>query len=161
MERLLIIPDADGYNQRESGEEVFRTELQGGRGRYRRDKVGASRTVSVTWTLNPAQYQYWMAFYTTTLKKGTLPFLCALVSDYGNGPEEYEASIIPGSVGLPRQQGFVYQISATLEVTPNTHDPLTDQSIIDTYETFRDGGYQAMMDIAKLVNVTMPEDFGP
>lgn len=155
MLKLLIVPDADGYNSVD-GETVIRTGLDGGAARYRQDKLGASKMVSLKWTLNPQQYEYWRAFYVTGTKQGALAFLCDLVSENGRGPVEHVCNFIPGSVSLPTQQGYTYVQQAQLEVKPLVHNTQTDMSIIYLYGVTGGQTDSWINRLDHLVNVTAP-----
>lgn len=154
MEHLLLRPDSDSYSQQE-GVEVIGVELDGGGGRYRLDKIGATRKVSVTWTLNPNQYKYWRAFWNTSTKRGALPFLCDLVGEDGLGPWQYVCQFIPGSVQLPSQRGLTYVQAAQLEVKPRPVDEATDLETIMLFTGSVDS--DVLMDLGHLVNVVAPE----
>lgn len=159
MYKLQLRPDADGYNSVD-GESVLRVQLDGGAGRYRTDKIGATKTVTATWTMHPTQYQYWRAFYETGTKRGALPFLCDLVSDDGTGPAEHVCNFIPGSVSLPTQKGFTYVQQATLEVKPLPRDKNADLALINIWEAAGPEPELWLNELEKLVNVTMPENIG-
>jgi hypothetical protein len=154
MERLLLRPNSEDYNQ-EEGSEVIAVQLDGGAGRYRRDKVGASRKVNVSWTMNPNQYQYWRAFWNTATKRGTLPFLCDLVSEDGTGPIQHVCYFVPGSVSMPAQQGLTYKQSAVLEVKPNPVDDELNTAVMALFATSTDS--DVLWDLGRLVNETAPE----
>lgn len=154
MYKMQLAPDADGYNSTD-GDEVIQVKLDGGQARYRQDKLGATKTVQVKWTLNPSQYEYWRAFYVTATKKGALPFLCDLVSEDGLGPAEHTCNFVPGSVVLPTQQGLTYIQQATLEVVPLPRDEVADIILVATYPGT--GFFDAL---EHFVNVVMPENLG-
>lgn len=155
MRKMILRPDADGYSAAEPDGEVLRVDLDGGAGRYRTDKIGATKTVNVKWTMNPARYEYWRSFFETGTKRGALSFLCDLVSEDGLGPVEHTCSFIPGSVSLPTQQGLTYVQQATLEVTPIAHDPLVDVALMDLFELYEDKGSVILNKLAKLVTVDL------
>jgi hypothetical protein len=154
MELLLLRPDSESYAQQE-GNEVIGVTLDGGGGRYRRDKIGATRTVDVSWTMNPQQFKYWRAFWNTATKRGSLPFLCELVGEDGTGPQQYVCQFIPGSVQLPQQIGFTYVQSAQLEVKPPLANETLDSATMALYATGTPE--QSLLDIGHLVNVVAPE----
>lgn len=154
MEYLLLRPDSDSYNQQE-GTEVIGVELDGGGGRYRRDKIGATRKVDVTWTLNPREYAYWRAFWNTATKRGSLPFLCDLVGEDGLGPRQYVCNFIPGSVSLPAQRGLTYVQTAQLEAKPPPIEEDIDLAIMALFQA--DTEPSALLSLAHLVNVIAPE----
>jgi hypothetical protein len=157
MHKMVLRPDADGYSETE-GEEVIRVDLDGGAGRYRTDKVGAAKTVTVKWTMNPTQYQYWRAFYATRTKNGALPFLCDLVSEDGSEPVEHTCHFLPGSVTKPLQQGLTYVQAATLEVVPNARNKEADEALLDLYDIYGGGLGALLASLGRLVTVTMPEN---
>lgn len=159
LRKLLLVPDSQGYGDTE-GDEVVATQLDGGLPRYRRDKLNASKIVSVTWTMTPSEYQYWRAFYVTATGKGAFPFLCDLVSEDGTGPAEHTCMFVPGSVQKPGQVGLTYQQSAQLNVVPIPHDPDIDEAVMAAFEASGgdvDNWYAA---IDRLVTVTMPGTIG-
>jgi hypothetical protein len=156
MYKMAIRPDADGYSSTD-GEEWISSQLDGGVGRYRLDKLGASKSVGVRWTLNRAQYQYWRAFWRIV---GCDKFLCDLVGEDGTGPKEHECHFVPGSVSLPSQAGLIYVQQAQLEVTPLNINPDDDLALLLIYSEsggIPDEWYEAL---ERLVTVTMPEAIG-
>lgn len=130
LRKMILAPDADGYGQTE-GADWIGTQLDGGIGKYRRDKVGSSRMVNAKWTLNPTQFAYWEAFYALV---GSGTFLCDLVGNDGLGPQEHECHIIPGSVGLPQQRGLTYVRQVQLEVKPRPRDAADDEALLIAFE---------------------------
>lgn len=157
MRKLQLRPDANGYSMQEASDEILSVRLAGGLSRTRVDKIGGAQTVSLQWTLNPVQHQYWRAFFVTETKKGALPFLCDLVSDTGAGPVEHVCKFVPGTVGLPTQQGFVYVQAATLEVKPVNHDPVMDEAIMDLWDEFGSDPSPFFNRFDRLANIVMPE----
>jgi hypothetical protein len=157
MYKLALIPESDGF-QVTDGNEVIAIALDGGASRFRRDKLGASSVVNVRWVMDPGQWQYWRAFYRTATKRGSLPFLCDLLSEDGSGLAEHTCSFVPGSVRLPEQRGLMYVQEATLEVTPIAGDEEFDMSLILLYAGTGDLTEEFVGSIEELVNVTMPEN---
>lgn len=157
MQLLQLRPESGNYNQQE-GSEVIAVALDGGAGRYRRDKIGASRTIAVSWTLNPQQYKYWRAFWHTITKRGSLPFLCELVGEDGLGPVSHVCYFVPGSVSMPSQVGLTYVQQATLEVRPNVVDDAANLQFITIYEN---GITDTLVGaLSHLVNVKAPGVLG-
>jgi hypothetical protein len=111
------------------GNNVLSTELDGGAGRYRLDKIGAVHQVSVQWQLTHKAYTYLMAFYRTEIDFGSLPFTISLSLDSGT-PATYTAHIVPGTFKLDAYLIGLYQVSATLEVIPQALDESADQVLI-------------------------------
>lgn len=114
LPKLFITPDSDSYSVVD-GKEVLGVQLDGGAGRYRRDIVGASSTITVKWTTDAEGYLTLRDFYDST-GKGANPFLIDLIWE---APEltEHQAHFIPGSFKLDGQEGRTYIVSAELEVT--------------------------------------------
>lgn len=158
MDKLTLAPDADGYSERD-GEDVISVALDGGGARYRRDKIGSSKSVSVRWTLNRVQYAYFRAFFVTTTKKGALPFLIDLVGESGLGPEEHQCSFVPGSVGLQAQKGLTYVVGAQLEATPVDHDTTTDEQLVYLYGLYGDYLETFINILDYIANDQLPAEF--
>lgn len=155
LPKLSLRPDSAGYSATDGTEVIF-AELDGGAGRYTRDKWGATSSVDVTWTLLPIQHQYLRAFYNTTIAKGSLPFLCDLILDNPE-PAEHVCRIVPGSMKLGSQQGWAYVSSAQFEVEPVTADADADAALVMLYEEYGDGAYYILNLLAELVNEDLPE----
>jgi hypothetical protein len=156
MYTMFLAPDAEGYTSTD-GEEWVQSKVDGGAGRYRRDKYGATKRINVQWTLNPAQFQYWRAFWRTV---GSDKFLCPLVSEDGTGAKDHEVNIIPGTVNLPRQIGLTYVQQCQLEAKPLIVDPEDDLAILALFEAT--GGFPDALygSLAHIVTVVMPEYIG-
>lgn len=117
MAKFAIPPDNSQYSVTD-GKEVVATQLDGGAARYRRDIIGATSSVNVTWILGTNDYKYLRSFYRGITEKGAKPFLIDLILDEFE-LTEYKAYFIPGSLQLTQQKGLAYWISAQLEVYPN------------------------------------------
>lgn len=154
LPKLLLRPDSQGYSVQD-GEDVIAIELDGGAGRYIRDKWGSTSRVAVTWTLLPAQHQYLRAFYNTTIAKGSLPFLCDLILD-DPSPIEHVCRIVPKTMSLGNQQGFAYISSCTFEVEPIAADGETDEALVMLYGEYGEDAYSILNLLEKLVNVDLP-----
>lgn len=159
MQKLILVPDSASY-QSTDGAVSIRTSAEGGPARYRQDKLGATKMVTCQWTLNPAQYQYWRAFYNTATGQASTPFLCDMMSEDGSGPVEHTCYFIPGSVVLPNQQGLTYVQSAQLEVIPLPVDDDLNNSIIAIFDASGGNPESWMSALDHLVTVTMPGHIG-
>lgn len=155
LPKLQLRPDTSGYSVQD-GADVIAVQLDGGSGRYIRDKWGSTSAVTVTWTLLPAQHQYLRAFYNTTIQKGALPFLCDLILDDPE-PIEHVCRIVPGTMTLGSQQGYAYISSCTFEVEPITADADTDAALVMLYEEYGEGYADIINLLAELVNEDLPE----
>lgn len=134
--KLLVRPESSSYNLT-FGTEALRTELDGGRGRYRADILGASTMLEgVQWRLDPDEYDYFMAFYRTESKRASLPFTMDLMVD-SSGLVECDCNFIPGSVRLSEQSGITYVVSASIEVKRpvNLDEEDEDGDIISEFNT--------------------------
>lgn len=116
LNKLKLTPDNSSYSVTD-GKEVVATQLDGGAARYRRDILGATSAVAVSWILGTQDYKYLRAFYKALASSGATPFLIDLILDK---PEltEHKAYFVPGSVQLTAQKGLTYWVSAQLEVYP-------------------------------------------
>jgi hypothetical protein len=129
--KFLITPTAAGYST-SYGEEVIRTALDGGAGRYRADVLQSAAKVECSWALTAAQFDYMSAFYRLH-KKGAVPFEIDLIVD-GSELVERVVNIVPGSYQLTGQSGASYFVKATLEVHPIAFSDVADLAIVSAYE---------------------------
>ncbi len=155
LPKLVLRPDTQGYSVQD-GEDVIAIELDGGAGRYIRDKWGSTSRVAVTWTLLPMQHSYLRAFYNTTIQKGALPFLCDLILDDPE-PIEHVCRIVPNTMSLGSQQGYAYISSCTFEVEPILADTETDQALVMLYEQYGEDYPTILNLLAELVNEDLPQ----
>jgi hypothetical protein len=116
LSKLLFPPDSRSYNLR-NGDDVVEISVEGGKARRRRDYSRKPVTISVKWVFKLEEYQYFMAFYNTALKKGSLPFLIDLIV-HNPFPEEYEASIVSGTLSAEEPVGLAINVECDLEVLP-------------------------------------------
>jgi hypothetical protein len=117
MTKFIIPPDNSAYSVTD-GKEVVATQLDGGAARYRRDIIGATSTVNVSWILGRDEYKYLRSFYRGVTGKGATPFLIDLILDDFE-LTEHKVYFIPGSMQLTAQKGLTHWASAQLEVYPN------------------------------------------
>lgn len=71
--------------------------------------------VAVTWTANPAQYNYLMQMYRAHEASGHEPVLIDLFID-SSTVQERIVSILPGSFGLQSVEGDCFTVGSILEV---------------------------------------------
>jgi hypothetical protein len=128
MSKLLVNPTLAGFGVG-FGENVIRTKLDGGAGRYRLDKIGSTHEARVQWVLEAQGYDYLMAFYRTEIDYGSLPFTIDLRAADESNLGTYTARIVPGSLAMSGYLGNLYRVQATLELTPRTISG--DQDAID------------------------------
>lgn len=112
-----IFPVRDGYQFAPADEAVV-VKVDGGASRTRKDKIGGSQYVTVTWILNSSQYNHTMGFFREVTFNGTSPFRVQLLTDAGVVVPH--VCICPdGPPRLVRQSGDAYWVQSALEVTPN------------------------------------------
>jgi hypothetical protein len=127
MTKFARSPSFAGFSA-QLGSNTLSTELDGGAGRYRRDKIGAAHKVQVQWALTEQGFDYLMAFYRTEIDYGSLPFTIDIAGVDAAALTTYTARFMgaPSSVCL----GDVYQVSATLEVAPLAVDAGADAALV-------------------------------
>lgn len=155
MLKLIIPPDQASYSFVD-GEEAVRVQLAGGRGRYRRDVLNASKEVNVVWTVTPDKYKYLRAFYATALLHTNECFIIGLVLD-NPFQEDYEANFIPNSMQLQSLSGHTYVVSARLEAISKLRDATLDDYYVNLYSEFNGSQFEFSVDrLDAIVNVTLP-----
>lgn len=132
--KFPIPPEAAGYAM-EDPNEVIAIKLDGGASRYRRDKINGAAKVSVRWSFDRTEYEFFRAFFRSTLGRGSAPFRIDLVVDFAS-PVEHLAYFVPGSVRLQEQRGHYYGVTAELEVTQNAIDETTQRDYVALYSYF-------------------------
>ena len=154
MQKFVIPPDNSQYSVTD-GKEVVATQLDGGAARYRRDIIGATSTVNVSWVLGREEYLYLRSFYRAITGKGASPFLIELVLDEYE-LTEHKAYFIPGSMQLTAQKGLTHWVSAQLEVYPKEPTGY-EEDFVYVYNEFG-ASWQAWFDkLDKIVNQDWPE----
>lgn len=116
LTKFIYPPENSAYSVTD-GKEVVSTQLDGGAARYRRDILGATSTVNVSWVLGTNEYKYVRSFFRALTLKGSKPFLIDLILDEPT-LTEHKVYFIPGSMQLTAQKGLTYWVSAQLEVVP-------------------------------------------
>jgi hypothetical protein len=129
MTELLVSPTIAGFSVG-FGNNVLSTELDGGASRTRLDKIGAAHKVQVQWMLEARGYNYLEAFYRTEICLGALPFTVKLKAVDTSNLGTYTAKIVPGTFGLIGFFENIYQVGATLELTPLAVNESADQALI-------------------------------
>jgi hypothetical protein len=112
MNKLLILPDIDGY------EVTFKETLVSnqaiyGNSRQRKDFDQTSVILNCKWTVNKSDYLSLIAFF--KINQSFNIDLILLQSDL----LEYVANIIPNSLSLASQNGDVYVLKISLEILPD------------------------------------------
>lgn len=131
LQKLLFPPDSRDYTV-SRGSEVVEVAVEGGKARRRSDYSNKPAKIDVKWIFNREEYQYFMAFYNTIIKKGSLPFLIDLIV---NNPyvEEYEASVVSESLKINDPLGLSIVVQMQLEIVVSV-DSNFDELIIFLYD---------------------------
>lgn len=133
--KCVFAPDSSSYTVTD-GTEIVRVELDGGRGRYRRDILNSTRLVTVRWILDREQYEYIRSFYKVAVAQASAPFKIDLILDKAT-LTEHDAYFIPNTMKLDSQIGLSYTVSAQLEVVPLESDIYTDSALIALWQEFK------------------------
>lgn len=158
LKKFVLPPDERSYKVTD-GEETLRVQLDGGKGRYRKDMLNSTSEVKVKWTFTKPQYEYFRAFYKGTAQTGAKSFLIDLLMDEASGLQEVEANFIPGKVSLSRVRGLSFEVTANLEVKPVEVNEAYYDFIVFTYENFGDdntGMVTLLNRLAQFNNVDLP-----
>lgn len=118
--KLVLTPLRSSYSVTD-GAEVIRTDVAGGKPRYRRDIMGAASAVDVEWLVSRAEYDYLRAFYKSVVTEGSRWFFVDLILDEQT-LTEHEAMFIPGSMALSNVAGGYCTVTAQLDVMPIERD---------------------------------------
>lgn len=133
--KLLLSPQRSAYAVAPAVGETLRTQLEGGMGRYRRGLLNPSRTVTVTWKAEGAEYDYLAAFYATVVAEGSRFFRIDLVIDTIE-PVEHEAAFIPDSWSISGIRGNTITVTAQLEARPKIRDYDADSLLLALVEEY-------------------------
>lgn len=155
LPKLTARPTQAGYTVQD-GASVLAVSLDGGASRMRRDVLGAVSTVTVQWTADGLLYRYLRAFFRSAIASGADPFLIDLVLDEA-GVTEHVARVQPGSWKLSSAAYGGYVVQATLEVVPLPIDGDYDAAVLLLYDLYGDETGYLMLDLERLVNVSMPD----
>jgi phage pi2 protein 07 len=151
--KFIIPPDSSAYSVSD-GNEVVSTKLDGGASRYRRDMIGATSTVNVSWILGRDEFKYLRSFYRGITGKGAEPFLIDLILD-DYELTEHVVHFVEGSMQLTSQKGLTYWVSAQLEVTPN--EDLDNGGFAYVYNEFGANWQYNLDQLQIIVNNKWPE----
>lgn len=153
MMKFTIAPDNSSYSVTD-GTEVASTKLDGGAARYRRDILGATSTVDVSWVLDREGFMYSRAFYRGVTASGSLPFLIDLILDDFE-LTEHKAYFVPGSMKTTGQKGLTYWVSAQLEVYPAELSGY-ETDLVATYNEFGTFTPAAFDRLDVIINIDWP-----
>lgn len=132
--RLELRPDQDSYTFKRTNAGYIRAELDGGEGKYRRDVLGSSETVTVRFTLNADAYSYLWSLYRVFAYDMTRFRIDLILED--EGLVEVEAWFVPDTFKLTRQTATTYVVQATLEAIPPIYDIDLDRDYLYIIKDF-------------------------
>ncbi len=153
MEKLNIPVPQEGYSI-DDGQAVLMAKLNSGPSRFRLDMLGAPLVISISLMLEPYQYQYWRAFYRSTITRGSLPFLLDLVVE-DQAVDEYQVQIMPGTLRTSIR-GTVHIVEFQVEAKTAQDDPEEDATILMLYDLYGVEAADILNLLAKLANVDLP-----
>lgn len=133
MRKLKLIPTNTSYSVSLADGNVS-NKLKGGRSRVRKQSIGDVNVVSVSFVLDPDQYQYLMAFYRVVIDKGALPFLMDMITE-DSRLVTHKVTMIPASFNLGSQQGLAYTVNFQVEAEPLDSNGDKDSQTIQNYES--------------------------
>lgn len=114
VQTLALIPAKSGYNITPKPE-FWRTQLEGGAGRYGRGPRNAAWNGSFQFITDAEGFRYLRAFYRTTTLNGALPLLMQIVYPLST-LTTHKARFVPNSVKLTGINGETYVIAAAFEI---------------------------------------------
>lgn len=114
MQTLTLIPAKSGYSITPTSE-FWRTQLDGGAGRYGRGPRNNAWNANVQFITDGEGFRYLRAFYRTVLANGSLPFVLQFVYPLST-LTLHKARFVPGSLKLSGINGETYVAAAALEV---------------------------------------------
>lgn len=117
-ERFALPPDQNGYAVN-FGKEYAAIEVAGGLPRTRRDFIGSSANLSVSWTTDRFGYEYIRNAYRFFVASGAQPFFIDLIVGSGS-LVQHIAKFVPSTVALSGVDGIRYTVTAQIEAYPGT-----------------------------------------
>lgn len=159
MLKIPLIPSRASYQVGSPRGAVRSVELDGGASYMRRGVLNGARQVSVSFVLDPDEYDLLCGFYRIYLDKPQF-FLMDLIIDHAD-LEEYQITFVPDTFRLTSQAGLSYTVSATLEVRAKPIAAGDDLGraraiFVGIYGSEREGKRVAMDPLYETVNVIMP-----
>ena len=154
LPKLKLIPAQDGYGAEDADDAVLRAKVSAGPSRTRLDMLGSTASVSATLQMDQAEYQYWRAFFRSTIAEGALPFLMDLLLDY---PDTVEHEVkLAAAPRLSGQKGLLYVVQLRLEVKPSPNAEGVDEAIAMLFGNYGSDGPLILASLEHLVNVDLP-----
>lgn len=154
--KCVLVPQMVPYSMA-PGKEVISQQLEGGKGRYRRDISGATAKVQVQWTVTEKWYKYLNCLYIIT-ESGALPFkIDLLMQDIGLTEHTVHFTADGGAPRLVAVDGKIRVVTAELEVEPIVPDVVAAQDYFDMMNGFGED-WSVLDDLDDLVNLTLPGD---
>lgn len=156
LPKLNIEVAEDGFRASD-GDAVMRSNVGQGPSRSRRDFVGASGQGSITLQCDESEYDYWRAFYNTTIAEGALPFLLDLVFD-DSTLRTYEVKMTgPPSEGV---KGLLQTVAFSVEIKKPQRDAAYDAALVLLWGEYGDGTAALLAALDLLANDALPGDGG-
>lgn len=152
LPKLALDIDETQYSVK-PGNEVEEVRVEAGTAWRRKDFAGAPNQVALRLVMRAFAYNYFMAFWRTTLDRGLKPFLIDLIIDDA-GMAEYQAVFVADSVGFSRS-GDAHFVTGTLEVKRRPDETVNDSSIVALYDEYGDYTTDLFERLARFANVDL------
>jgi len=151
---LNLCPTESTYTAKHNTSGYLRVELEGGKGRYRKDILNPAMTVNCRWVVRKEYFDYLWAFYRVYLRN-MAPFYVDLVLEEW-GKVRVLADIIPDSFQFDAKQGPTYTVTAQLEVQPPQYDAQADEDYITIINEFGPDYEKWLERLWQIVNIKYP-----
>lgn len=156
MDKLHLEPVGESYAV-QPPEEVLRTALPGGAGRYRADIDGGASLVNLTFNLDAGGYDYLWRFFRAKTARGADPFLMELHIESPTRSER-TCRFIPGSLQLgSRIKSSIFYVTAQIEVEAEEADDEMDESVAEVYAASHGATDDYLNLFSIIVNENWPE----
>ncbi len=153
MRKLFLSPNELDYNPT-LGDGVLTQQLTAGMPRQRRNFIGATHGVTLSWSLNIDEMELLLAFYFAN-QYDPQPFLMDLIFDY-TSLKEYQVAFI-GSLKWSKE-GNLWRANIDAVAKPSPRSPDDDDKVI---EAWRLGLIQASPSLEKLANKAAADALEP
>lgn len=128
-----LLPEKTSYSFKRTPQ-IIRSRGEGGFGRTRKTSsmVNPIAVVSCSFKLDSAQFNYWRAFFDTTIQAGSLPFQMKLIiADYSL--QLYDVTMSDGVYTSSNIGGNVNSLDFSVDVKMPTPNATSDAALVATF----------------------------
>lgn len=150
---MALTPSVSGYSVAR-GDTLVSSRPGQGPSAIRLDKFNTPSRLTVAWNVGPADFNYLMAFYFTSIAEGALPFLIDALVDHPD-VRQLKALVQPGTFSLTGIKGMTYSVKAEVEVVP-VLSPDFDAGVLALFEEVGEDYLDVLDLLDRLVNEDMP-----